>query len=253
MAGHVVGTVDRPARPLRIRSLASVRRKVGQRLIVLGVVAAIVVLDQSIKWWAWRNASGVRINYGGDVLAPAVVAKWYRGPVAGALLDALGSGLLITAGSLFVRSRRPIPVLIAGALVIGGWSSDILDRVVMHYWTAPGSVRGVVDFIPIGPHYYNVADLLIIGGTPMFVLAVAGSALRRFVMRRAGTRQVTSRTHRPRWARMLTLVVATAIVMAAISGIDAATFGGVTAPVPSAASVSDQAWHITHRGSFIPI
>lgn len=253
MAGHVVGTVDRPARLLRARPLAGVRRKVGQRLIVLSVVVGIVVLDQSVKWWAWRNASGVRINYGGDVLAPAGVGTWYRGPVAGALLDALDSGLLITAGLLFLRRRRPIPVLIAGALVIGGWGSDILDRLVMHYWTAPGSVRGVVDFIPIGPHYYNVADLFIIAGTPMFALAVAGSALHRYVTRRTGARQVTSRTHRPRRARTATLVVAAGIVVAAVSGMGAASFGGVTAPVPSAASVTGQAWHVTHRGVFIPI
>jgi len=36
---------------------------------------------------------------------------------------------------------------VPGALVIGGWSSNLLDRLGMHYWTAPGSVRGAVDFI----------------------------------------------------------------------------------------------------------
>jgi lipoprotein signal peptidase len=253
MSGNVVELAGRPARQLGIRSLASVRRKVGQRVIVSIVVAAIVVLDQSVKWWAWRNASGVRINYGGDVLAPTVVGTWYREPVAGALLDALDSGLLIAAGSWFLRRRRPMPVLIAGALVIGGWSSDILDRLVMHYWTAPGSVRGVVDFIPIGPHYYNLADMFIIGGTPLFVLAVAGSTLLRFVRRRTGTHQVRSRIHRPRRARTATLLVIIEIAVAAVSGIGAATFGGATAPVPSAASATGQAWHVTHRGTFMPI
>jgi lipoprotein signal peptidase len=253
MSGHDIELADRPVHVLNTRSPVNVRRQVGQRLIVLSVVATIVVLDQSVKWWAWRNASGVRINYGGDVLAPTVVGTGYREPLAGALLDALDSGLLIAAASLFLRRRRPMPVLIAGALVIGGWSSDILDRLVMHYWTAPGSVRGVVDFIPIGPHYYNLADMFIIGGTPIFVLAAAGSTLYRFVRKPIGTNQVGSPTHRPQWARTATLLVTIEIAVAAVSGIGAATFGGVTAPIPSAASATGQAWHVTHRGSFVPI
>ena len=53
----------------------------------------------------------------------------------------------------------------------GGWVSNLLDRLGIHHWTAPGSVRGVVDFMHIGAHYYNVADFFIIGCTPLFLLA----------------------------------------------------------------------------------
>jgi lipoprotein signal peptidase len=56
--------------------------------------------------------------------------------------------------------------------MLGGWGSNLLDRLGMHYWTAPGSVRGVVDFIRITGASYNVADLFIIGATPLFLLAV---------------------------------------------------------------------------------
>src|SRR5690242_8150318 len=56
--------------------------------------------------------------------------------------------------------------------MLGGWGSDLLDRLGMHYWTASGSVRGVVDFIRAGEARYNVADLFIVGATPLLLLAV---------------------------------------------------------------------------------
>jgi len=43
---------------------------------------------------------------------------------------------------------------------------------------APGSVRGVVDFIHIGRHYYNAADFFIIGCTPLFLLAAGYQGVR---------------------------------------------------------------------------
>jgi hypothetical protein len=112
----------------------------------------------------------------------------------------------------------------------------------------------VVDFIPIGHHYYNVADMFIIGGTPLFAVAVAGSLLRRFVMGRPGPAdQPTPQTGHPRRARTAVVVAATGVVLAGASGLGAATFGGVTAPVPSKASTTYQAWHVSHRGNVIPI
>lgn len=249
-----VDIADRPAGSASPGPSPPERRRLGARLIVFSVVAAIVVLDQSFKWWAWRNAIGVRMNDGGDVLAPSVVGRWYRAPLDGAALDAVDSDLLLLAGWLFLRRRRPLPVLITGALILGGWSSDILDRLGLHSWTAPGSVRGVVDFIPIGHHYYNVADMFIIGGTPLFAVALAGSLLRRFVMGRPGPAdQPTPQTGHPRRARTAVVVAATGVVLAGASGLGAATFGGVTAPVPSKASTTYQAWHVSHGGDVISI
>jgi hypothetical protein len=54
----------------------------------------------------------------------------------------------------------------------------------MHSWTAPGSVRGAVDFIPLGGSYYNVADFFIVGSTGLFVLSV-GYLLGRMTYRLA--------------------------------------------------------------------
>ncbi len=50
--------------------LLAVRRgtRPGRRLLVLGLLAAVVVLDQATKWWAWRHVSGAEINPGGDWL-----------------------------------------------------------------------------------------------------------------------------------------------------------------------------------------
>jgi lipoprotein signal peptidase len=146
--------------------------KPRQRLIVLTAVAAVVVLDQAMKWWAWRHVPGARINAGGDVLVGPTIGKWYAEPVTGSLLDLLDFGLLGTALFLLARRRRPVAVVVSGALMLGGWGSDLIDRLGLHYWTAPDSVRGVVDFIPAGAFRYNVADLFIAGATPIFLLAV---------------------------------------------------------------------------------
>ncbi|MDT4928159.1 MAG: signal peptidase [Pseudonocardiales bacterium] len=246
-----VDVANYPTRSLTARPVARTKYRLGPHRIVLPLLAAIVVLDQGVKWWAWRHASGVRVNYGGDVLSPATLGTWYRLPVSGALLDWLDSGLLIVAGWLFLRRRRSIPMLISGAAVIGGWGSNILDRLFMHYWTAPGSVRGVVDFIPIGPHYYNVADMFIIVGTPLFILAGAVSIRQTLVTRRPpATKQVARRTHHPHRARAVMLAVATPVILATIVGVGAANFGGVNAPIRLVSSSTDQPVLITHQGNF---
>jgi lipoprotein signal peptidase len=244
----------RPTWPLISRTRGAARIRRGQRLAVFGVIAAIVVLDQSVKWWAWRNVSGVRVNYGGDALAIDGIGKLYRGPVAGALLDLFDSALILAAGWLLLRRRRSIAVMISGALVIGGWGSDILDRLGMHYWTAPGSVRGVVDFIPIGPHYYNIADLFIIAGTPLFVLAATGSLVRRFVVARPAAAAAADghAARRSSGVRRFASTAVAAATLVAATGIGAATFGGVNAPLPST-SATVQPVLITHQGTLVDI
>jgi len=146
--------------------------------VLLALLVGVVVLDQAAKWWAWRHFSWTRINSGGDVVVGRGIGAWYAGPVTGALLDLLGFGLLSIAVSVLARCRAVAAVGIPGALMTGGWGSNLLDRLGIHYWTAPGSVRGVVDFIHIGGHYYNVADFFIIGCTPLFLLAVGYQGVR---------------------------------------------------------------------------
>ena len=151
----------------------------GQQLMVLALLAAVIAADQATKWLAWRYVSGVRINSGGDVFVGRTVGGWYAAPVRGALLDLLDFGLLSTAILVLMRGRGPAPVVVPGALMIGGWSSNLADRLGMHYWTAPGSVRGAVDFIHIGGYCCNVADFFIAAATPLFLLAAAYRVMRR--------------------------------------------------------------------------
>jgi lipoprotein signal peptidase len=167
-----------------------------QRLMALGLLAAVVVLDQTTKWWGWRFAPEAIINAGGTWLIGRPVGGWFSGPVAGPLLDVLNVGLLSLAGLILVRRRRRALVLVTGALMIGGWSSNLLDRLGLHTVTAPGSVRGAVDFIPLGRPYWNVADFVIMGATALYLVAVCARG-GRSVRGAAANRQSTPVT-RPR-------------------------------------------------------
>jgi lipoprotein signal peptidase len=142
-----------------------------QRWIVLALLATVVLLDQTTKWWAWRHVTDATINSGGDFLVGPVVGSWYADPATGAILDLLGMGFLSVAALVLVRRRRSAAVLVPAALMISGWGSNLLDRLGTHSWTAPGSARGAVDFIPLNRIYYNLADVVITVATLLFVLS----------------------------------------------------------------------------------
>ena len=151
----------------------------GQRSTVLSLMAVVIVVDQVTKWWAWRHSAEALINHGGSVLVGTTIGHWLTEPVTGALLDILDFGLLGISLSILVRRRRSTTFLVSGALMIGGWGSNLLDRLGLHHWTAPGSTRGAVDFILLGQNYYNVADIFITSGTLMFILAVSAKYFAR--------------------------------------------------------------------------
>jgi lipoprotein signal peptidase len=195
--------------------------------MVLALLALVVMVDQAAKWWAWRHVSWTRINSGGDVLVGRTIGAWYAGPVTGALLDLLDFGLLSVAVWVLARHRATAAAGVPGALMTAGWGSNLADRLGMHYWTAPGSVRGVVDFIHIGGHYYNVADFFIIGCTPLFLLAAGYQgmhAARRPVP--AGSIQPPARSRLRARARILALAGASLML---VVGLGAANYGGVNA------------------------
>lgn len=197
-------------------------------MVVLALIAVVVVLDQAAKWWAWRHVPWARINSGGDVLVGPTIGAWYAGPVTGALLDLLDFGLLSIAVSLLMRWRVPAAVSVPGALMTGGWGSNLLDRLGAHYWTAPGSVRGAVDFLHISGHYYNVADLFIIGCTPLFLLAAGYQGLRA-ARRPAAARRLPVPARRRTRLRIPALAGAGLILVVALG---AANYGGVSAASP---------------------
>jgi lipoprotein signal peptidase len=212
-----------------------------QGLITLGLLAAVIPLDQTTKWWGWRHAPHAVINSGGTWIIGRPVGAWFSGPVSGPLLDHLDIGLLSLAGLLLVRRRRRAPVLVSAALMLGGWSSNLLDRLGMHTLTAPGSVRGAVDFVPLGPASWNLADFFILGATVLFLLAACGPGARSAAASRpraAVPLPVPVRSRRASLAAVGVLVTLVLGVPTAIrAGSEAA--GGYSRP-PSAVGVPDR-------------
>ena len=218
----------RPAPDLALRPGVRQAERARRRL-VLCLIAAVAVLDQAAKWWAWRQVPWTKINSGGDILVGTTVGGWYASPVTGALLDLLDFGLLSIAVSALARWRVPAAVRVPGALMIGGWGSNLLDRLGIHYWTAPGSVRGVVDFIHLGSHYYNVADFFIIGCTPLFLLAAACQAV--LAARRPAAARSAPAPARS-WVRLRARMRDSALAGAGlilVVTLGAANYGGVSA------------------------
>jgi len=198
--------------------------------MVLVLLATVVVLDQAAKWWAWRYVSGTTINSGGDILVGPVIGTWYNGRVTGALLDLLDFGLLSLAVSVLARSRAPAAVVVPGALMAGGWGSNLSDRLGMHYLTAPGSARGAVDFIHAGASYYNIADFFIIGCTPLFLLTAG-----YHVVRAARRPPAPGHLLRParNWLRARVRIPALASAgLIGVVALGAANYGGVHAAPP---------------------
>ena len=216
----------------------------GQRLIALGLLVAVVLLDQTTKWWGWRYAPKAIINAGSTWLIGQPVNGWFSGSVSGPLLDVINCGLLSLAGYILVRRRRRVPVLVAGALMIAGWSSNLLDRLGMHHVTAPDSVRGAVDFIQWGRPCLNLADVVIVGSTVLLLIArcVPGSRTGRGAAPTRYTTPVTRR--RPlapvrAWATAAGLVAAMVLGMAAATG--SAADGGVRSSPRSSAEAGAHA------------
>jgi lipoprotein signal peptidase len=206
--------------------LATRKDQLAHRSAVLVILAAAVVADQVVKGWAWRHAPEARINYGGNAFVGHTVSAWYADPVTGALLDIAGFGLLSIAVLVLVRRRLPVMILISGTLMTGGWISNLLDRLGMHYWTAPGSVRGAVDFIPLGWLRYNIADVFIACGTVLFLFGTGMLASNKATA--PGTWAPLPQG-RPR-SRIWIPAVAMAVCLVGLVGFGAVNYGGVTAP-----------------------
>jgi lipoprotein signal peptidase len=194
-------------------------------VLVLSLITTVIILDQAAKWWAWRHVPGARINSGGDILVGHTIGAWYANPITGAVLDALDFALLSIAVSVLARCRVPAAVSVLGALMTGGWGSNLLDRLGIHHWTAPGSVRGVVDFIHIHGYYYNVADFFIIGCTPLFLLAAGYHGLR--AARRPPAARSAAPPARSRARARLRIPALAGAILILVVTLGAANYGGV--------------------------
>ena len=136
-----------------------------QRLLLGVLVVAVVVADQGSKWWAWRHSGTATINSGGDELVGDVVGSWFRSRIGGGALDIVDAAALASLVAWILRRRRPVSVFLSAGMVLAGLISNLSDRLVLHYWTAPGSIRGAVDFLRIGRGaVYNGADIVVVLG-----------------------------------------------------------------------------------------
>src|SRR5437870_9295201 len=194
--------------------------------MLVAVFVVVIGTDQAAKWWVWRHFDGSLINSGGYIHLSPAIRSWFANPVSGAFADVVGAVVLLAAIGWLLRRRHPVVVLLGGGLVIAGWVSNLLDRLGLHNVTAPGSARGVVDFIPAGgPGRYNVADLWIICGTVLLAYA----AVRRCRSRQPRTR-IASPAGWPRGAhgRIVVLIVVLAVIALAVAS--ALDHGGVESP-----------------------
>lgn len=140
------------------------------------IVAVTVVVDQVSKALAWRTDDDAVINAGASLVAPWMDAA-LASSLSGATMDMAGVLLLATAAILTVRRCRDRLLWWAAALNIAGWASNLLDRLGLHWLTAPGSRRGTVDWLD----GHNIADLVIWTGA-----ALALAWLGREVLREVG-------------------------------------------------------------------
>ena len=144
----------------------------GRWILVAAVAAAVVILDQSAKWWALQALDGARSI---DVVWTLRLRLVFnRGTAFGlgsrfgpliAVLAVVVVGVLARAGST-LRGRAARTSL---GLVLGGAVGNLVDRLVRDGSGFLGG--GVVDFIDLQwwP-VFNVADMAITGGAVLLAL-----------------------------------------------------------------------------------
>src|SRR3954470_21472203 len=152
-------------------------------VLLAGVFAVVIATDQAAKYVAWRHHAAL-LNQGGFIALRPDMRAWFAAPTVGAVADAVGLALVALGVTALLRRPRRPPVLFGAALVAAGWTSNLLDRFGLHELTAPGTVRGVVDFIPSGGgSRSNLADGWIALGVVVLVVA---TVRRRAELRRRG-------------------------------------------------------------------
>jgi lipoprotein signal peptidase len=219
--GHSRADVDGPA------DVGGAR----QRWLLIAVFTAVIGVDQAVKWLAWRRFDESLINGGGYILLGRVIRSWFAAPASGAVADVLGGVLVVLGIGRLLQGRRPLCVLIGGGLVLAGSLSNLLDRLGMHNLTAPGSARGVVDFLPSGgSSRCNVADVLIVLG----ILLLGYASVRRRSAADGprgrtgpGSEVRSGEAHRRR-PRILALIILLAVITLAVTS--AMNHEGVYAP-----------------------
>lgn len=204
-----------------------------QAWLIAAVMFAIACADQATKAWAWRNTTSARIDSGGGLLLTDGVGSLFSDPLAGAACDLLGAAVLAGAVLALARHYRSTSLLVSASVALGGWTSNLADRLGMHYWTAPESRRGVVDFIDLAGRTWNLADLSILTGSCATVVAAVRLIARQRSLTRARVVRSASAHRRAALACGAGLVVA-----AALAAVGAIRYGGFATSASYLASSS---------------
>jgi hypothetical protein len=107
--------------------------------------------------------------------------------------------------------------------------SNLLDRLAMHYWSSPDSMRGVVDFIPSGgTSRCNVADLWIVAGALLLGYILVRRRLERAPHEGIASHPTSHPTSRPSRVQVAELVALLVLVTLAVIG--AVHYDGVAEP-----------------------
>jgi signal peptidase II len=146
-------------------------RSTRRPLLIVGLVAGIVLLDQLTKAWVVESLADEPLS----IIGGTVELRLSRNPGgAFSLLTGFTPLIAILAAIVAVvlvrvaqRSKDPVMV-VALSLVLGGALGNLSDRL----FRAPGFLRGeVVDFVRVGAFpSFNVADSAITIGAVLLLL-----------------------------------------------------------------------------------
>jgi len=155
----------------RARSEPGSTRPTRRPLLILGLVAGIVLLDQITKAWVVASLADGPLS----IIGNTVEFRLSRNP-GGAfsiltgftpLLAVLAAIVAVVLVRVAQRARDPVMV-VALSLVLGGALGNLVDRL----FRAPGFLRGeVVDFVRVGAFpTFNVADSAVTIGAVLLLL-----------------------------------------------------------------------------------
>jgi signal peptidase II len=139
--------------------------------LAVGIVVAVVAVDQLTKVWAVSALSDGPISIVGDTVELQLsrntggAFSLFQGFTP--LLAVLAVVVAIGLGFVLARAQDPV-VIVALSLVLAGAIGNLGDRV----FRSPSFLRGaVVDFVKVGPWpSFNVADAAITIGAILLVL-----------------------------------------------------------------------------------
>jgi hypothetical protein len=160
------------------------------------------------------------------------VSAWLRNPVLGAAFDVVDTVALAVALFLLVRRPRAPLALASFTLILAGCASNLADRLGLHELTAPGSRRGVVDYLHFWGRLWNVADLAILAGAGLLLPALLSHCARHRVDAAVGS---AVPVRNPLGSRVGRRIVGTVLAgTAALAAVGAVNCAGADGPHPVA-------------------